>query len=77
METHSSTLAWKIPWTDGGAWQATVHGIAKSWTQLSHFTFTLCSNFCVISLALSSKPFIAFLIPVILHLSAKISLFIF
>ena len=26
---------------DGGAWKATVHGIAKSWTQLSNFTFTL------------------------------------
>ena len=25
---------------DGGAWQATVHGVAKSWTQLSDFTFT-------------------------------------
>ena len=20
MAIHSSTLAWKIPWTDGGAW---------------------------------------------------------
>ena len=92
MATHSSTLAWKIPWTeepgrlqsmgslgvrydwvtslslyhfwypvatslgegngtplqssclenpmDGGAWQAAVHGVAKSWTQLSNFTFT-------------------------------------
>ena len=27
--THSSFLAWRIP-TDGGAWQATVHGVAKS-----------------------------------------------
>ena len=27
--------------TDGGAWKATVHGIAKCWTQLSNFTFTL------------------------------------
>ena len=26
---------------DGGAWQATVHGVANSWTQLSDFTFTL------------------------------------
>ena len=26
---------------DGGAWQATVHRVAKSWTQLSDFTFTL------------------------------------
>ena len=40
MATHSSTLAWKIPWTDGGAWQAAVHGVAKSRTQLSDFTFT-------------------------------------
>ena len=26
---------------DGGAWWATVHGVAKSWTRLSDFTFTL------------------------------------
>ena len=25
---------------DGGAWRAIVHGVAKSWTQLSDFTFT-------------------------------------
>ena len=24
---------------DGGAWKAAVHGVAKSWTQLSNFTF--------------------------------------
>ena len=37
MTPHSSTLAWKIPWTEepGG-----VHGVAKSWTRLSDFTFT-------------------------------------
>ena len=23
---------------EGGAWQATVHGVAKSWTRLSNFT---------------------------------------
>ena len=86
MAPHSSTLAWKIPWTeepgglqstgslesdmteplhfhfslscigegngnplqcfclenprDGGAWWATVHGVAKSQTRLSDFTFT-------------------------------------
>ena len=28
MATHSSTLAWKIPWR--GAWKAAVHGVAKS-----------------------------------------------
>ena len=26
---------------DGGAWQAAVHGFARSWTRLSDFTFTL------------------------------------
>ena len=26
---------------DRGAWQATVHGVAKSWTWLSHFHFQL------------------------------------
>ena len=26
---------------DGGAWQATAHGVAKSWTQLSDFAFTI------------------------------------
>ena len=30
--THSSILAWRIPWT--------VHGVAKSRTRLSDFTFT-------------------------------------
>ena len=25
---------------DGGAWWAAVHGVAKSWTQPSDFTFT-------------------------------------
>ena len=25
---------------DGGAWWAAVHGVAKSWTLLSDFTFT-------------------------------------
>ena len=29
MATHSSILAWKIP-MDRGAWQTTVHGVAKS-----------------------------------------------
>ena len=26
---------------DRGAWQAAVHGVAKGWTRLSNFTFTL------------------------------------
>ena len=45
MATHSSTLAWKIPWMedpgmDGGSWWAAVHGVAKSWTRLGDFIFT-------------------------------------
>ena len=35
MATYSSTLAWKIPWTEEPA----VHGVTKSWSQLSDFTF--------------------------------------
>ena len=34
MATHSSILAWRIP-IDRGAWQATVHGVAKGRTRLS------------------------------------------
>ena len=34
METHPSILAWRIP-IDRGAWWATVHGVAQSWTWLS------------------------------------------
>ena len=36
MATHSSILAWKIPWTSKGAWQVTVHAVAKSQTRLSN-----------------------------------------
>ena len=43
MAPHSSTLAWKIPWTEepGGV---AVHGIAKSQTRLSDFIFTFHSH---------------------------------
>ena len=33
MATHSSILAWQIPWT-------AAHGVARSWTRLSDFPFT-------------------------------------
>jgi len=34
MASHSSTLAWKIPWTEE---PGTIHGVTKSWTRLSNF----------------------------------------
>ena len=40
MAPHSSTLAWKIPWMEDGWRRAAVHGVAKSRTRLSDFTFT-------------------------------------
>ena len=39
MAPHSSNLAWKMPWTEE-PWWAAVHGVAKSRTRLSDFTFT-------------------------------------
>ena len=44
MAPHSSTLAWKIPWTEEPG-KAAVHGVAKSWTRLSDFTFTFHFHF--------------------------------
>ena len=40
MATHSSTLAWKVPWTEEpGRLQSMV--VAEGRTRLSDFTFTL------------------------------------
>ena len=44
MAPHSSTLAWKIPWTEEpGRLQSM--GVAKSQTRLSDFTFTFTFHF--------------------------------
>ena len=40
MAPHSSTLSCLENPMDRGAWQAAVHGVAKSQTRLSGFTFT-------------------------------------
>ena len=40
MAPHSSTLAQKIPWTE----EPGVHGVAKSRTRLSNFTFTFTNT---------------------------------
>ena len=42
MAPHFSILAWEF--VDKGAWRATVHGVAKSWTQLSDFPILLFSS---------------------------------
>ena len=39
MSTPSCLLPWRIPWTEG-AWQATVHGVAKSATHTHTHTHT-------------------------------------
>ena len=40
MATHSGTLAWKIPWTEEPGGLHAVHGVTKSRTRLSDFSFT-------------------------------------
>ena len=50
MATHSSTLAWKILW-------ATIHGVAKSQTWLSNFTFTILWDNMLLATLPSSKKF--------------------
>ena len=39
MATHSSTLAWKIPWTEGPG-RLQYMGLQRVKTRLSDFTFT-------------------------------------
>ena len=38
MATHSSILAWRIPWTEESG-RTVVYGVTKSWTRLSSYTF--------------------------------------
>ena len=40
MATHSSTLAWKIPLME----EPRVHGVTKSQTRLSDFSFSFCTD---------------------------------
>ena len=47
MVTHSSILAWKIPWMEepgGVLHRGEDHGVAKSQTRLGIFTFTFISG---------------------------------
>ena len=40
MAPHSSTFAWKIPWTEEPGGLHAVHGVSRSLTRLSDVTFT-------------------------------------
>ena len=40
MAPHSSTIAWKIPWTEEAGRLQFMGSLAKNWTPLSDFTFT-------------------------------------
>ena len=44
MATSSNILAWRIPWTEEPEGLHTVHGVAKSQTQLSDFHLLLGSG---------------------------------
>ena len=54
---------------DRGAWKATVHGVAKSWTQLSnfHFHFSLyvysCHLYLISSASVRFRLFLSFFSP--------------
>ena len=43
IASHPNILAWRIP-VDRGAWQATVHGVAKSWTRLKRLITHACTE---------------------------------
>ena len=48
LTTHSSNLAWRIPWTEG-AWQATVRSVTKSQRGLKQLrTHTHTHTHCII-----------------------------
>ena len=44
MAIHSSILSWRIP-MNRRAWQATVHGVAKSWAQTSNYAAQYSTTF--------------------------------
>ena len=45
MATHSSILAWRIPWTEEACWLQSM-GSARSWTRLRDFTSLNDSRVC-------------------------------
>ena len=53
MATHSSILVWRIP-MDWGAWRATVHGVAKSWTWLKWLSIHTRTLFSIVKCSLKA-----------------------
>ena len=51
MATHSSYSCLKNP-MDREAWRATIHRVAKSWTQLKQLNFSLCPALLLFSASL-------------------------
>ena len=43
LQNLALALAWRIPMARG-AWWATVHGVAKSWTQLKQLKMQACTH---------------------------------
>ena len=41
---------------DGGAWKVIVHGVAKSWTRLSDFSFFLSFLFFIMEISMEIPP---------------------
>ena len=46
METHSSILAWKIPWTEEPGTRVAVHRVLKSETQLNPLSLSSVTQSC-------------------------------
>ena len=65
MATHSTILASRIARTRGVWWATLVHGIAKSWTRLSNYDYTLSTGvicYVAIETAISSLKNIYYVI---------------
>ena len=57
MATHSSTLAWKLPWMEEPGRLQSMDGVTKSQTWLSNFTFTFHSHALEKEIATHSSVF--------------------
>ena len=54
MATHSSVLAWRIPWTEE-PWWAAIYGVAQSQTRLKQLSSSSSSTECLWLRGLSSS----------------------